>query len=600
MSAPVVISEQQQRASYAARFLLAEKHAREGNPFDWIELQWGKIFIAAEIVNNPALLDQIQLMKENKERFLILDDFQVDMIRAVFEPSIREVYVKGNTGCGKGGAAGIIICTYYCIYPDSRIVITRDSHKRAVKIMFGEVDSWWRRMTYVPTYYELQAEGVADKNSKKHEIVVSSPDSDEGFSGAHSPHVLFVFDEATAEVLNDRFALAGTQAKKFLALANPRTTSGKFRAGFDLADEDDRDRSQTLLGPYGNRRLITIDGADCLNVKMKCLQTAIGPPKGITIDGVRYDAGELIPHEDMQKAATIIPGQTTYDTFLGHCSHPNPRWVRVFAHGKFPNEDPDKQLIFRRWMEKPNDLWEKWHKIHRKYKDKAIQGRLLSSHVPDVLKKMLPVEAFGLDVGASTDGDPSYLTAGGKHGIRNQHSVHMKDAVALSEWTITTARKIYRIDLTKGEHPVGIDMDGVGHGVGYILKNKGVLVIEMRGNATPEIDPKRYANQRAENYGELARRLDESGNWKDIPFLMPIDDMLTTDLTAVEKIMSSDGFKFKITPKRKIPGIKNQPESVHEKIGRSPDRGDSAVYFYKALQAVGVSISDILENEEFF
>jgi len=124
-------SEQDQKAADAARILLATRKAQAGDPFDWIEYQWGKIYYAKDIVENPALLSEIQRMRELKQRHLILDDFQVDMIRSVFDPAIREVYVKGNTGCGKGGAAGIIICAYYCIYPDARIVITRDSYKKS-------------------------------------------------------------------------------------------------------------------------------------------------------------------------------------------------------------------------------------------------------------------------------------------------------------------------------------------------------------------------------------------------------------------------------------------------------------------------------------
>lgn len=599
MVVDAVYTEEDYQAADAARLLLATRKAQSGDPFDWIEYQWGRIFYAKDLVANPGMLDEIQWMKANRQKYLILDDFQVDMIKSVFDPAIREVYVKGNTGCGKGGAAGIIICAYYCIYPDARIVVTRDSYNKAKEVMFGEVDSWWRKMRYVPPNYELQATGIADRNSKKHELVVSSPKSGEGFSGQHSPHVLFVFDEATADVLNPRFSLANTQATKSLFMANPRVTYGKFKAGYDLADEDERDKCQTLLGPYGYRRLITVDGADMLNVKLQCLESAVGPKGGVTIGGTRYAPGDYIPPEAMALAAPIIPGQTTYDTFLGHLENPDDRWVRVFAHGQFPDEDPEKQLIYRRWLRKPQDLWGKWQRLQRRHRERAVQGLHLMSCVPGMLNQILPIEAFGLDVGASMDGDPSILTSGGKGGIRQQFEAHINDAVDLAQWVINTARKNYRIDLTKGAHPVGVDMDGIGHGVGSILKKRGVKVVEMRGNATPTVDPKRYANQRAENYGELSKRLDEKGQWREIPFLIPESEQLVQELTAVEKVMKSDGFKFAITPKRKIPG-REGVESVQERIGRSPDRGDSAVYFYRALQEVGVSIAAILDNEEFF
>jgi len=75
---------------------------------------------------------------------VLLDDWQWDILESLFDPTIRRVFVKGNTGCGKGAAAGIACCTYFHIWDDAKIIITRDSMKMAQKIAFGEVDKWWR------------------------------------------------------------------------------------------------------------------------------------------------------------------------------------------------------------------------------------------------------------------------------------------------------------------------------------------------------------------------------------------------------------------------------------------------------------------------
>lgn len=147
-----------------------------------------------------------------------LDDWQWDILESLFDPTIRRVFVKGNTGCGKGAAAGIACCIYYHIWDDAKIIITRDSMKMTQKIAFGEVDKWWRQMSVTPPG-NLLLSGVYD--NKQHSISLANPQHIEGFRGAHSPHVLFWFDEATAPNLEDKYKLANTQAKKFLALIEP-------------------------------------------------------------------------------------------------------------------------------------------------------------------------------------------------------------------------------------------------------------------------------------------------------------------------------------------------------------------------------------------
>ena len=46
---------------------------------------------------------------------VVLDDWQADIVTSVFDPAIREVFVKGNAGCGKGAAAALIA---YGVAPD--------------------------------------------------------------------------------------------------------------------------------------------------------------------------------------------------------------------------------------------------------------------------------------------------------------------------------------------------------------------------------------------------------------------------------------------------------------------------------------------------
>ena len=565
--------------------ILAYEEAREGNPFRLIEQQWGKIFWAEEVLEDPERLTR------HKGRYLIIDNCQREIIWAMADPSIREVYVKGNTGCGKGFSIAVSVCLYYAMWDDARVTLTRDSFKPAVTMLFAEVSRWWRRMAHPPARVEVQTTGLIHLDRREHAVVVASPMADEGFSGAHGEHVLFVFDEATAPVLEDRFKLADTQAKKFLAAANPRTTSGAFRRAFDLAD--DPNINQTVLGPYGLRRLLTVDGSDILNVKAKRLSRPVAPQNGIEIAGRKFRHGETIPPEFFRHVKELIPGQTCYDEFLGHCANPSREWVLCMAHGRFPNEDPETQLIARKWLAEPRKYWGRLEAMRRRVLDRK------TNLARAIFEKLFPLQALGLDVAGSMNGDETVLTTGGEKGIYSQHAVQLDDATKVAEWVIKLVADEYRVDLTKSRIPICVDIDGIGWGVAGILRKMGCNVIEFRGNDASDVDPKRYKNKRAEAYGELATRLDPNDRFAALPFAVPDDETLVAELCAPEKVFSADGLSFGITSKRKVPGRKDQLPTVMDKLGRSPDRGDSAVYFYRGLQAKEVDLSVWLSSGAF-
>lgn len=571
METPTVeVTPEFKRLQYkAARILEAIKEFRAGRSLDLVYLLWPNI---------------------------ILDDFQVDLLQSVADPTIREIYVKGNTGCGKGGSAGIAVCCYYVAWPDAKVIITRDSADTAKTVMFGEVKSWWRRMAFHPVKAVVQTEAIVDPDRpESHHVKISNPKSEEGFRGVHSPNVLHLYDEATADVLVDRYKLSDTQATKFIALANPSVISGPFRNAFP---PDDPDKTQTIIGPRGRRRCITISGADCLNVREKRLKKPVAPVGGITIGGKSYKHGDIIPPEDHEKVKPIIPGQTCYDEYIGLCQHPDPDYVRVYAHGMFPKEDREKQVILGSWLSSPCDRHTRWLQLWN-----SVRGR---RHIYEMLERILPVEAFGLDVADSFDGDSTSLTSGSDRGVRKIHKRKAADTMKTTGWVLTTIENEYGIDLKLGNHPIGIDYDGgYGAGVGDRLKEMGCRVIEIHGSASPEINPFRYGNKRAELYGEFGLRLDPkhlADEDTDRPtYIMPDDDLLRGDLCAPEKIFNSDGIKFKLTPKMPQKNVtgRMRVESIKEKLGRSPDDGDSVVYLHEACRYVGGSLSEWLDAGAF-
>lgn len=565
--------------------------ARAGDVLPLISFLWGDVIRLADIEANPSVIDEY---KRAGLRYVVLDEFQVDIIVSLFNPNIREVWVKGNTGCGKGAAAGISICLYFLIWNDAKIVISRDTHKRAVKVMFGEVSHWWRKMAYRPVYCRCLDSSIVDQRSKsEHTCDVVNPNQPEGFTGTHSAHILFVFDEATASPLEPRFQLADTQCSKFLALANPRTNAGRFYDAFHVVD--DPDETQTVMSRYGYRRLVTVDGADMMNVKLKRLENPIAPKGGIVIGSRAYNHGDEIALDDFRKVQRIIPGQTGYDIWLAHCDDPDENWVNCFAHGRFMREDRQKQVIRSAWVTDSIAAGERYRELERR----RIDRKRPDSAANMLLRRYMPIEACGLDVGGSKGGDPSVLTIGGSKGIHAQHAANFANAGELVNWVIDTLHDSYGVDLRRGGVPIGIDAIGIGWGLTSMFRQRGVRVLEIRGNDPSDVDPKVYANKRAEMYGELGARLDTTGRYQHNPFLLPDNVKLRQELAAPEKVFAPDGIRYHITPKRKVPGVKTEQLSIEERIGRSPDYGDSAAYFFRALVIKAADLGALLDRGFF-
>ena len=552
MAASIVAGLQTAADDHSGEADRLRAECRAGNPLPLVALLW------------PAV---------------VLDSWQADIVTSVFDPAIREVFVKGNAGCGKGAAAALAVCLWYDVHPDARVIITRDSFDKAVSVMFAEVVTWFRRMALAPIGAVLSAE-IGSGYGRR--ISVANPATEEGFSGVHGENVLFLFDEATA-VPDARYDLADTQATKFIALANPRTTGGRFREAFPASNPDE---TATILGAYGRRRCITVGGMDCRNVKEGCLRRPIAPIGGVEIDGVEYSHGEPIDAEDYQKVKPIIPGQICFDEFKGHLEKEG-WWAQIFAHGRFPEEDPERQMIPSSWLHAPMQRWKRWRSLRRKKTDRIFLERL---------DRILPIEAIGLDVALSTSGDESVLCVGGSRGVRALHSIRVRDATQLTDWVLGTMSDQYSIDLTREEMPVGVDYGGgFGNAVGDPLRRQGVRIIEIRGNDSSNVDPRVYANMRSEMYGELAARLDPQGQFASLPFMLPEDQMLRDELAAVERLyVERDGLKFRVTPKVKVQGFKDV-QSLHQKLGRSPDRADAVCYFWRALQWQGADLGEWLE-----
>lgn len=435
-----------------------------------------------------------------------------------------------------------------------QVVTTRDKYLLSISPNVTNIKYMPRKATMV-NYRGM----VYCAHIPKHHLLFTRRDGKtlwSGNSGQHGDYTLFVLDEATS-IDDGRYDDAQKQARKIVALANPRTLFGWFRSMFKPCR--DPNVSELVDGPFGKRMCVTVDGANCLNVRAKRLEKPVGPPGGIEIKGRVFAHNEYIPPDYFAQVRVLIPQQCDYGRFKGILLHPDQRHVDVFGHGKFPLEDPEKQVILGSWLDR---------------------------HEAAYLSSALPlVDCFGLDVARSLDGDATCLAAGGLQGLRAVHRWHYADTTYHVRETLRIAKDEYGVDLTKGRIPVCVDMDGLGAGVGDQLRALGVWVLEFRGNARSEVDPSVYGNLRAEAYGTLGRRLNPDDRWGGEPWPMPRDTHLRQELTAPEKLYGADPLRFLISPKNKPPDSRSTVQSIKEKLGRSPDTADAVVYMFAAVRA---------------
>ncbi len=506
---------------------------------------------------------------------LILDDFQQDGLDSIFNPTIHSVWMKGNTGCGKGAFAGLTAAAHLDIWSDSLIRNTASTFQQGKDSVFKETVTWMNRMYRKPPTLIIKSDEIRDDHPlrREHNMQVSNPKTEQAFAGRHAEHTLFILDEAT-ELDEGTFDIAETQAKKLLVMGNPRTLSGKFRNAFGFVDPN---RNQTVNGQYGLKRLITVDGKFTMNVRMKCLRSATAPKGGIVICPKRGDATEImdlppeewvgetklrggryfsegkeIPQKWRAFCKPIIPGQNDYGWFIGLMSHPREFNRMVFGRARFPEQDPEKQVILGSWLERCT-------KCHSEHKDK------------------LTVAALGIDVGYQED--LPCMVSGCENGFLEVlvPEERITKTERLLAWIQEVCGRRYKINIFDGSIPLAVDMDGPGKGLVDILAAAGAWVIAIQSGSSSTIDTQRYLNLRAAMYGALGERLDPGGPEGHTPFALPYDPQLLDELQWPEKIpVGHDGLKHRLTPKTEIRKDK----------GRSPDRADAAVYCYHAIREV--------------
>lgn len=534
---------------WLADLTLARQEAREGNPWEFIRLQWPNLILSKE--DRPFFKTDLRL-----------DDSQIDIVQYAFSEDHTEEFIKGCTKRGKGFAVALVVNIWFDVFgPSCKIILTGPSSDHVKDNLFSEVVAL-RKMMVKPHSAEILTESV--RAGTKHYIVIANPKSGEGFSGQHSEYTLFVFDEASGAV-EFYYTNARKQARFIIALSNPRILSGWFRDGFK--DAADPDVTQSVMSSFGMRRLITAGGAETVNVRNKRLEMPFAPHDGFELDGRIFRARERIPQKYAKLIRPLIPAQVDYARYRDIMSSPDESARRIFGEGKFPKEDASLQVILGSWLPLHRDGWS----------DEIV------------------VTAFGLDVGASVDGDSTVLAAGGPRGLMPLQATKRADTMQTVGWVLDTVRREYGLDLANGAVPIAVDYGGgYGRGVGDRLREQGVMVITVHPNTRSKF-PQKYENMRAEIYGELGHRLNPEGPWGDRnPWGLPDDPLLFEELTAQEKLPSSDGVKFALIPKQK-PHPRYTGKTLEDILRRSPDRSDAVALLWRAV-CLTAAVSDFSDR----
>lgn len=523
----------------------ARKLCRDGNPFPLIAMQWPEL-----LITDAATARYFDgQMGDPLNPCLRIDWWQRMILAAHFDATINEIYIKGCTGAGKGGSAGIGANLYYDVYGESRGHCTGPNFSHTLTGIFGEIKEWRKRMRF-PSRGNDNASSIVE--NERHYITILNPErgkDGETFSGKHGKFTYYYFDEGTA-CESTWFENAAKNAAKIICLANPRTVIGHFRNAFKpLGDKENQ--NGVCYGVIGRRLCVTVSGLHCANVRHNRLKDPVAPIEGIEVDGVHYAEGTAIPPEVHEKIKPIIPGQIDLKQYRAIVKKsPEPWKVRCFAHGMFPDEDPQAQIYLSSW---------------------------LTRHSAAHIASGCPVNAFGLDVARSLAGDDSCLAAGSSVGCREFQRFKLPTYPEIARKVLDDCADNYGIDLTRGENPVCIDYGGgYGAGVGDWLEQAGVWVIANIPAGRAKVSPEWYQNARTELHALLGRRLSPEDQWGDTPWMLPDDQMLHEEMLLTVREWSPDFTKFRVIPKEVIKA--NLPD------GRSPDRCDAVALLFEAVR----------------
>lgn len=425
----------------------------------------------------------------------------------------KRVSVRACHGISKTICAATIAITFFNLYKNAIVITTAPTFRQVNLLLWKEI-----RHIYSQNNNFLRGEclTVDIKTATDSYVVGFSTDRADAIEGFHSPHILWILDEAKGLPQWVYDAIEGSMTGGFAKVLEISTTDG--------ADQQCplRKHQSEKRGKWHCIKLSAFDSPF----------VAVGkfPEYQKHINKKLYDYGKPITGREWPKK---LENKMQICTTL---------------------EIKDKEDL---WKEKRPDLWET--KILGDFSSEGTSNVIPLKWVESAINAEVDdgdgITCYGFDIARMGD-DMTVLTP--KTGKRLMEAI----VWGKKKTTYTTGIAIQETAL---EEIIKIDADGMGSGVYDRLAELGHAVIGLRSgkNAFDEI---KFENLKAEmwwNAREIFERQYERGNVISIPD----DPELIEDLTGCKYIVKSNG---------RI--IMEKKDDYKKRLGRSPDKGDSAVY----------------------
>lgn len=217
-------------------------------------------------------------------------------------------------------------------------------------------------------------------------------------------------------------------------------------------------------------------------------------------------------------------------------------------------EDDANQLIPTEWVE-------------------AAMARWTPRHAKGVMDSM------GVDVSRGNMGGVTGGVGKDRTVIACRYGTWFDDLVSLKGIDVMNGPAVASHVLSRRRDgaPVHIDIVGVGTSPYDFLVESHVQTIAINGAAksmgVDESGQLRFVNLRSELYWRMREALNPTN---PDPIFLPDDAELLADLTAPRFWLGTGGIQ--VEPKVGKPDAKGKPTGLVRRLGRSPDRGDAAVY----------------------
>lgn len=175
------------------------------------------------------------------------------------------------------------------------------------------------------------------------------------------------------------------------------------------------------------------------------------------------------------------------------------------------------------------------------------------------LQKIDGTYSLGVDVADSINGDKAAIAEGKGEYLYSIQDFSCSDANQLGK------RDVYRIMKEKNILPENIGVDGVGVGAGTInaLKELGIKVANLKGSAAPLLlnTTEEFNNLRSQMWWQMREDL------RNGIIGIVNDQQLINDLSSPEWSVKNGNI------------VVEGKEEIKKRLGRSPNKGDAAVYW---------------------